>query len=287
MNRAFLEKVARRRRRQIVLPERPLRPRADPAARRRGAHRHHGGGEGDQPKVVKQAEILDGVGMESAPHLKGYVRFTSRPTSDTILMADREDPLLVRWQYGLGRAAVFTSDAKNRWAANWVQWPGFDKLLGQHLPRPAAARRAERDHGRFRPRQRRTGGGLPSVAQRRGTRQASRTFSPSGPNGFQRAAEGGQGGGRTLSRPSRHRAESGTLPRAPAGRFARLPRGRLLPAGRRDAGVRQQRPAAAPDRGVHRRTLQPVRRPTSSTPPAAASAPPWNCGRDCWRWRSC
>jgi len=79
-------------------------------------------------KVVKQAEILDGVGMDSAPQLKGYVRFISRPTSDTILMADREDPLLVRWQYGLGRAAVFTSDAKNRWAANWVQWPGFDKL---------------------------------------------------------------------------------------------------------------------------------------------------------------
>jgi Ca-activated chloride channel family protein len=80
------------------------------------------------PKVVKQAEILEGVGMESAPQLKGYVRFVSRPTADTILMADREDPLLVRWQYGLGRAAVFASDAKNRWAANWVQWPGFDKL---------------------------------------------------------------------------------------------------------------------------------------------------------------
>src|ERR1017187_3371834 len=79
-------------------------------------------------KVVKQAEILDGVGMESAPQLKGYVRFVSRPGSDTILMADREDPLLVRWQYGLGRAAVFTSDAKNRWAADWVQWPGYDKL---------------------------------------------------------------------------------------------------------------------------------------------------------------
>ena len=23
---------------------------------------------------------------------------------------------------------MFTSDAKNRWAANWVQWPGFDRL---------------------------------------------------------------------------------------------------------------------------------------------------------------
>jgi uncharacterized membrane protein len=79
-------------------------------------------------QVAKPAEILEGVGIETAPILKGYVRFQARPTSDTILTADREDPLLVRWQYGLGRAAVFASDAKNRWAANWVTWPGFDKL---------------------------------------------------------------------------------------------------------------------------------------------------------------
>ncbi|HTP32558.1 MAG TPA: VWA domain-containing protein [Candidatus Acidoferrales bacterium] len=80
------------------------------------------------PKVVKQAGVLEGIGIETVPILKGYVRYQARPTSDTILTADREDPLLVRWQYGLGRAAVFTSDAKNRWAANWVTWPGFDKL---------------------------------------------------------------------------------------------------------------------------------------------------------------
>src|SRR5262249_26854165 len=44
------------------------------------------------------------------------------------LEADRTDPLFVRWQYGLGRTAVFTSDAKNRWAVNWVTWPGFDRF---------------------------------------------------------------------------------------------------------------------------------------------------------------
>ena len=81
-----------------------------------------------QPKVLKPAEILDGVGMDTAPALRGYVRFQSRPTSDVILEADHGDPLLVRWQYGLGRSAVFTSDAKNRWAVNWVTWPGFDRL---------------------------------------------------------------------------------------------------------------------------------------------------------------
>jgi Mg-chelatase subunit ChlD len=80
------------------------------------------------PKIIKQAGILEGTGIESMPQLKGYVRYQSRPTSDTILGADREDPLLVRWQYGLGRVAVFTSDAKNRWAAHWVAWPGFDRI---------------------------------------------------------------------------------------------------------------------------------------------------------------
>lgn len=81
-----------------------------------------------QPTVAKQTEILDGVGMETAPTLKGYVRFIAKPTADTILTIDKKDPLLARWQYGLGRAAVFASDAKSRWAENWVTWPGYDKF---------------------------------------------------------------------------------------------------------------------------------------------------------------
>lgn len=81
-----------------------------------------------EPSVVKQAEILDGVGMESAPVLKGYVRFVAKPTAETILTIDRKDPLLARWQYGLGRAAVFASDAKSRWAANWIGWKGYDRF---------------------------------------------------------------------------------------------------------------------------------------------------------------
>ncbi len=80
------------------------------------------------PFIAKNTEILDGVDFSTAPALKGYVRFISKPSADTILKVDEEDPLLVRWQYGLGRAVVFTSDAKSRWAADWVTWKGFDKL---------------------------------------------------------------------------------------------------------------------------------------------------------------
>lgn len=82
------------------------------------------------PTVVRKAEILEGVGMDSAPALRGYTRFTAKPEAETILDIDPEkkDPLYVRWQYGLGRAGVFTSDAKSRWAQAWVSWPGFDKF---------------------------------------------------------------------------------------------------------------------------------------------------------------
>jgi len=81
-----------------------------------------------QAVVVKQAEVLDGVGIDTAPPLRGYVRYIAKPTADTILNTAERDPLLVRWQYGLGRAVVFTSDAKSRWAASWLAWKGFDRL---------------------------------------------------------------------------------------------------------------------------------------------------------------
>jgi hypothetical protein len=74
------------------------------------------------------SDLLDKVDVASAPTLAGYVRFDLKPTADEILEVDEKDPLLVRWQYGLGRAAVFASDAKSRWAASWVSWNGFDRL---------------------------------------------------------------------------------------------------------------------------------------------------------------
>ncbi len=85
------------------------------------------------PLVLKNTDILEGVDIAGAPPLKGYVKFLSRPTADTILQLDQRDPLLARWQYGLGRAAVFTSDAKPRWAADWITWKSFDRFWANLL----------------------------------------------------------------------------------------------------------------------------------------------------------
>ena len=55
------------------------------------------------------------------------------------------DPLLAFWPVGLGRAAVFTSDVKDRWAADWLQWRGYGpffssvvRALERRRPRPLA-----------------------------------------------------------------------------------------------------------------------------------------------------
>lgn len=83
-----------------------------------------------KPILQQRAEILDGISMESAPPLKGYIRFEAKPTAQTVLSinAQRRDPLYVHWQYGLGHVGVFTSDAKSRWAESWMAWPGFDRF---------------------------------------------------------------------------------------------------------------------------------------------------------------
>ena len=82
--------------------------------------------------------------MKKAGPLLGWVKFIAKTAAETMLRVDEKDPLLVRWQYGLGRSAVFASDAKNRWAANWVSWDGFDRfwanVLRDLLPRSAAIR---------------------------------------------------------------------------------------------------------------------------------------------------
>ena len=79
----------------------------------------------------RQAEALRGVDFASAPRLKGLVVTRPRPRAELWLGTDGESPLLTRWQVGLGKAALFASDAKNRWAADWLAWSGYPRFWGQ------------------------------------------------------------------------------------------------------------------------------------------------------------
>lgn len=97
------------------------------------------------PVPVGDSSLLAAFPEGGFPTLQGYVRFESKLGAETILKLE-EDPLLSRWQYGLGRAAVFASDAKSRWAESWVSWSGFDTFwlnLARDLLPHAVSRQAE------------------------------------------------------------------------------------------------------------------------------------------------
>ncbi|MGV2435093.1 MAG UNVERIFIED_CONTAM: glutamine amidotransferase [Anaerolineae bacterium] len=71
-------------------------------------------------------------GIASIPQLYGYVATTEKETATVILRGgEYEDPILTSWQYGLGRAVAFTSDATSRWSRDWVGWEGYARFWSQ------------------------------------------------------------------------------------------------------------------------------------------------------------
>lgn len=80
---------------------------------------------------VVAAPATAGIPWEDAPLLLGCNTTKPKPTGDVLLATERGDPLLATWRYGLGQVAAFTSDAKSRWAAEWLQWPGYGKFWTQ------------------------------------------------------------------------------------------------------------------------------------------------------------
>jgi uncharacterized membrane protein len=84
-----------------------------------------------QPQVRSVSEVVRGIGSTEYPKLLGYVATSPKPRAETPLWTDKGDPLLAHWQYGLGRAVAFTSDAKARWARIWLDWDKYRQFWSQ------------------------------------------------------------------------------------------------------------------------------------------------------------
>ncbi|HEX6384243.1 MAG TPA: VWA domain-containing protein [Anaerolineae bacterium] len=81
------------------------------------------------PNLTSSSPIL--AGISAVPPLYGYVGSSPKDTAQVILSTHQGDPLLAAWQYGLGRAVAWTSDASGRWAADWVRWEGYPVFWAQ------------------------------------------------------------------------------------------------------------------------------------------------------------
>jgi hypothetical protein len=92
---------------------------------------------GVQPQVQLPHEMVRGI-EGPLPPITGFVMTTVKdnPLVEVALVSPKpksggNNTVLAGWNYGLGKAVAFTSDAGARWAANWTGWEGYDKLFGQ------------------------------------------------------------------------------------------------------------------------------------------------------------
>jgi Mg-chelatase subunit ChlD len=88
-----------------------------------------------RPSQAGSSPLLEGFTTAEMPPLRGYVSTTAKPSSQVLLVSHQVDPVLAEWQYGLGRVVVWTSDAKNRWAQDWVSWPDFGRFWAAAVKR--------------------------------------------------------------------------------------------------------------------------------------------------------
>ncbi len=82
------------------------------------------------PVVAQSTELIRGLGG-AFPVLLGYVCTTPKPRAEIPLLTHKGDPLLAQWQFGLGRSVAFTSDARAKWAKNWLGWERFQQFWTQ------------------------------------------------------------------------------------------------------------------------------------------------------------
>lgn len=84
-----------------------------------------------RPQVAAASEVIRGIGPGEFPTLRGYVSTTVKPRAEAPLLSEKGDPILAHWQYGLGRSVAFTSDAKSRWAQDWLGWSKYQQFWVQ------------------------------------------------------------------------------------------------------------------------------------------------------------
>src|SRR5579872_2559105 len=84
--------------------------------------------------AASSSELVKGITPGDMPALYGY-DLTGRKDSPLIevpmVAGPKRDPVLAYWQAGLGKSAVFTGDAFNRWDANWVGSDLYEKFWSQ------------------------------------------------------------------------------------------------------------------------------------------------------------
>lgn len=106
------------------------------------------------PQLVASGSPLTAGLSGDLPPLRGLTLTAPRAVDERgrragvtyAMLTPEGEPVLAHWQVGLGQVAAFTSDAHDRWAIDWLRWPGYRQFWTQAariLARPQGTRAAD------------------------------------------------------------------------------------------------------------------------------------------------
>ncbi|MBI4712510.1 MAG: hypothetical protein HY762_04300 [Planctomycetes bacterium] len=81
--------------------------------------------------VNDDRDILKGI--SALPAVSGYNRTALKDKGRLVASFQKDEPLIADWQYGRGRAVVFTSAFNNEWGKDLVDWSDSGRLLDRML----------------------------------------------------------------------------------------------------------------------------------------------------------
>ncbi|MGB8002328.1 MAG: VWA domain-containing protein [Anaerobacillus sp.] len=87
--------------------------------------------------VVRGDELRSYV-SEGTPRMNAYLATTAKSRAEVLLESQKEDPVLARWRYGLGKTIAWTSDLTGEWSGEWALWdqwaPMWNELVTSTFP---------------------------------------------------------------------------------------------------------------------------------------------------------
>jgi Ca-activated chloride channel family protein len=81
-----------------------------------------------KPIQTQPSPILTNFLPEELPVVEGYDYAQPKPDAQVVLTSERDDPILAKWQYGLGRVVAWTADDGTDFANGWSDWDRFDEF---------------------------------------------------------------------------------------------------------------------------------------------------------------
>lgn len=84
-----------------------------------------------QADLAEPHPMMRDFAPAALPQLDGYVAVTPKESAEVVLRSPDDDPILVAWQYGLGRAVAWTPSAGEPFALAWPRWPEYGRFWAQ------------------------------------------------------------------------------------------------------------------------------------------------------------